>query len=270
MRWQDIVSRRIAVITARALLAVLGGSFASPPAHAACLPPEGPPQLVERIEDARTIVLRDGTRLRLTSVEPAVDFLGAGPDPLPARLAALLADAPVAFRAVTEAPDRHGRIPALLFLASGEFLQEKLVAEGLAVAFAAEADLPCFEDLRAAERIARDSRAGAWRDAKPLPADRPDLVAARIGRFAILEGRVLSVGTRYTATWLDFGRTWKTDVTVRIDRADRQKFGGEAALEALAGRDVMVRGYLSDSGGPLLEAGSPASVELLATESKEW
>jgi endonuclease YncB( thermonuclease family) len=269
MRWQDLASRRIAVLTARALLAALAGFFASPHALAVC-PPEGPQQIVERIEDARTIVLRDGTRLRLAGIEPAVDFLGEGPDPLPARLAELLADAPVAFRAVVEAPDRHGRVPALLFLASGEFVQERLVAEGLAVAFAAEADLPCFEDLRAAERIARDSRAGAWRDAKPLPADRPDLVAARIGRFAILQGRIFSVGTRYTATWLDFGRTWTSDVTVRIDRADRQKFGGEAALEAYAGRDIMVRGYLSDSGGPLLEAGSPASVELLATQGEEW
>lgn len=269
MRWQ-VASRRIAVFTARSLLAVLGGFVANLPALAVCPPPEGPQQVIERVEDARTVVLRDGTHLRLAGIEPAVDFLGEEPDPLPARLTELLADAPVAFRAVAEAPDRHGRVPVLLFLASGEFVQEKLVAEGLAVAFAAEADLPCFEELRAAERAARGSGAGAWRDAKPLPADRPDLVAARIGRFAILRGRILSVGTRYRATWLDFGRTWKTDVTVRIDRADRQKFGGEAALEAYAGRDVMVRGYLSDSGGPLLEAGSPASLELLATEGKEW
>jgi endonuclease YncB( thermonuclease family) len=270
MRWQDFASRRIAASSARALLAALGGFFASPPALAVCPPPEGPQQIVERVEDARTVVLRDGTRLRLAGIEPAVDFLGEGPDPLPARLTVLLADAPITFRAVTEAPDRHSRVPALLFLASGAFLQEKLVTEGLAVAFATEADLPCFEDLRGAERIARESRAGAWRDQNPLPADRPDLVAARIGRFAILEGKILSVGTRYTATWLDFGRTWASDVTVRIARADRQKFGGEAAIEAYAGRDVMVRGYLSDSGGPLLEAGSPASVQLLATQGKEW
>ena len=234
-------------------------------ALAACPPPETPPQIVERIEDARTVALRDGTRLRLSGIEPAAAFLGDGPDPLPARLAALLADAPVAVRALADAPDRHGRVPALVFLASGEFLQERLVAEGVAVAFAAEEDPPCFDDLRAAERVARENRAGAWRNAGPLPANRPDIVATRIGRFAILQGRVLSVGTHYTATWLDFGHNWSSDVTVRIDRAGRQRFGGKAALEALAGQKIMVRGYLTESRGPLLEAGSPAAIEILAT-----
>ena len=191
MRRLDRVPRRIALLA----LAALG--LCPLPALAACPPPQTPPQNVERIEDARTILLRDGTRLRLAGVEPAAAFLGEGPDPLPARLAALLADAPVAFRAITETPDRHGRIPALLFLASGEFLQERLVAEGVAVAFAAGENLPCFDDLRAAERVARENRAGAWREAGPLPANRPDIVAARIGRFAILQGRVLSVGTRH-------------------------------------------------------------------------
>ena len=175
----------------------------------------------------------------------------------------------MAFQPVADAPDRHGRIPALLFLASGEFLQERLVAEGVAIAFTAKENLPCFEDLRAAERVARESRAGAWREAAPLPANRPDIVAARIGRFAILQGRILSVGTRYTATWLDFGHSWSTDVTVRIDRADRRRFGGEAALEALGGQHIMVRGYLTDAGGPLLQARSPAAIEILATPREE-
>jgi len=250
-------------------LAALGICSGPLPALAACPPPETPPQVVERVEDARTIVLRDKTRLRLAGIEPAAAFLGEGADPvsdpLPARLEALLSGAPVTVRALADLPDRHGRIPALLFLASGEFLQKRLVAEGVAIAFAAAEDFPCFDDLRAAERDARETRAGAWRDAGPLPANRPDIVAARIGRFAILQGRILSVGTRYTATWLDFGHRWSSDVTVRIDRADRAKFGGEAALEALAGRDIMVRGYLTEAGGPLLEAGSPAAIEILAT-----
>jgi endonuclease YncB( thermonuclease family) len=257
MRRLDRVPRRIALLAFSAL-------GVCPLPALACAPPETSPQNVERVEDARTIVLRDKTRLRLAGIEPAAAFLGEGPDPLPARLEALLADAPVTFRALAEAPDRHGRIPAILFLASGELLQERLVADGVAIAFAAK-EFPCFDDLRAAERAARENRTGAWRDAGPLPASRPDIVAARIGRFAILQGRVLSVGTRYTATWLDFGHRWSTDVTVRIDRADRAKFGGEAALETLVGRDIMVRGYLTESRGPLMEAGSPAAIEILAT-----
>ena len=257
---------RAAAACALAPLAVV----APQPAFAACPPPDAAPIVVTGVEDARTLLLRDGTRLRLAGIEPAAAFLGdPADDPLPARLATLAEGQALRVRAVADKPDRHGRVPALLFLDGGDLLQERLAAEGIAIVFATEPDLPCLEDIRAAERAARRNRAGAWRTAGPLPAGDPDAVAARTGRFAILEGRVVSVGNRYSATYLDFGRSWSSDVTVRIDRADRKSFGGEEALSALEGRDILVRGYVVSGGGPLIQARSPAAIEILATPREE-
>ena len=214
--------------------------------------------------DARSVRLADGRVLRLAGIEPftlLLDEAGDAEEKLKRRLAALVAGAELRVEIVAGEPDRYGRLPALAAI-GGTLLQEKLAGEGLAVAFAAGDPLPCFERLLAAEAEARQQRRGFWSSATVADA-RPEALVSRIGRFAIFEGTILSVGTRPATTYLDFGRKWSEDVTIEIAAKDRDAFGGDAALARLEGARIRARGFPVDKAGPMLPVRSPMQLEIL-------
>jgi endonuclease YncB( thermonuclease family) len=214
--------------------------------------------------DARSVRLADGRVLRLAGIEPftlLLDEAGDAEEKLKRRLAALVAGAELRVEIVDGEPDRYGRFPALAAIGDS-LLQEKLAGEGLALAFAAGDPLPCFERLLAAEAEARQQRRGLWSSATVADA-RPEALVSRIGRFAIFEGIILSVGTRPATTYLDFGRRWSEDVTIEIPAKDRDAFGGEAALERLEGARIRARGFPVDKAGPMLPVRSPMQLEIL-------
>ena len=236
------------------------------------------------VVDVRTIVLGDGRAVRLAGLESlaalardletadAMDARFAG------RLAQWLAAKPLRIRVLPGAPDRHGRLAALV-LASGELLQERLLDAGLAVfmpeslpgnTIGEDAGDACARQLLAAEAAARLARRGGWSEPEfGVAAARPDALSSQFGHFVIFQGIVRSVGTRRDRTYIDFGRQWRSDVTVEIIAARRKFFGGEAALEDLAGKSVRVRGFLQERAGPMVSARHPAQIEVLAhTESR--
>ena len=85
----------------------------------------------------------------------------------------------------------------------------------------------------------------------------------RIGRFAIFEGLLISVGNRRARSYLNFGRRWSTDTTVEIDARHREAFGGEVGLAGLAGHRLRLRGFLKEKGGPMMVVTSPMQIEIL-------
>jgi len=215
--------------------------------------------------DTRTLRLDDGRMLRLAGVEPFTLLL---PDAENAeemvqrRLTDLLAGVAPRVLLVSDKPDRHGRLPALI-AAGGSLVEETLVKEGLAIAFAGGDALPCFDRILAAEAEARRAHRGFWAQASVAEA-RPGALGSRIGRFTIFEGTVLSASNRRATTYLDFGRRWSEDVTIEIAAKDRKAFGGEPVLARLAGSRIRARGYLEEKGGPMLPVRSPMQIEILS------
>lgn len=216
------------------------------------------------IVDARSLRLDDGRVLRLAGIEP-FGLLLSEPEEAEAtlkrRLAELISGAGLKVRVLSERPDRYGRYPAMIE-AGGRLVQETIVGEGLAIAYTGGDTLPCFDILLMAEAAARKARRGFWAENR-LPLARPEALASRIGHFAIFEGRVVSVGSRRLRTYLNFGERWLTDVTAEVAAEDREKFGGEAALEALSGQRVRLRGFLETLDGPMLVLRSPMQLEVL-------
>jgi hypothetical protein len=214
-----------------------------------------------------TIALSDGRILRLAGIEPMslLVEISDAEQKMEDRLTNLLDGAVLKAKLVSQEQDRYGRFPAMLFT-DGNLVQELLAREGLAVAFAAGDPLPCFDRIRAAEDKARQAARGFWIGGD-LPWARPEDLDARVGRFAIFEGNVISVGNRSARTYLNFGYRWTEDVTVAIEARNRELFGGEAFFSGLAGQRVRVRGYVVESGGPLVEVGSPMQIEQLAPAS---
>ncbi len=94
-------------------------------------------------------------------------------------------------------------------------------------------------------------------------ADNPSEVLAERGRFALVEGKVVSVRESGATIYVNFGRRWTEDFTVTIPKRNERSFTA-AGLEPrrLAGRRVRVRGWIEERGGPWIEAVRPEQIEL--------
>ena len=161
-------------------------------------------------------------------------------------------------------PDRWGRARADIQVADSDIdLAGGLIAAGLALADANEADSLCRPALRSVEAAARAKRLGLWREPVVMATDGPAL-RSLAGRFAVVEGRIRHVGERSARTYLDFAARGEDGLTVTVSKRTWRMVrarGLSAAL--LEGRRVRVRGILDVWRGPTLEAAVDA-IEILS------
>lgn len=175
---------------------------------------------------------------------------------------------PVEIRSASP-PDRWGRIHAAAILITDrdppDWLEAQLVEAGRAMV-AARPGGTCSRALLAREAAARAAGRGLWADPANRPLAAGDLAAllAREGRFAIVEGRISAVGERHGTVYVNFGRRWSEDFTIRVASRDRRAFiRAGLDLERMAGRTVRVRGHIERRGGPAITAVLPEQIELL-------
>ena len=78
-----------------------------------------------------------------------------------------------------------------------------------------------------------------------------------IGRFVVVEGRLLTVEHQEWRSYLNFGSQWHRDFTIALDDELRGSFGGgqiaENALNDWIGRNIRVRGLVQNRGGPYID-----------------
>ncbi|MGC1358957.1 MAG: thermonuclease family protein, partial [Xanthobacteraceae bacterium] len=164
--------------------------------------------------------------------------------------------------------DRYGRLVGYGFstTASGEILlQSEFVGAGLARVAVRAGGRACAAELLSQEKIARRAKLGLWAGPyyESVDAEHPAEVLAQRGRFALVEGKVVSVRESGPIIYVNFGRHWATDFTVTILKRNERNFLA-AGLEPrkLAGRRVRVRGWIEERGGPQIEASRPEQIEL--------
>lgn len=226
---------------------------------------------IESADAAGEIRLGSSRRIRLVDIRLAVSGDDAGADRAVSMARAVLTSLsgrPVTVTPVGE-PDRWNRVPAFVALAEGSIdLGELLVSEGLAVVDTGERSTLCRAELLKSEAVARSRRLGLWAGVWPLPAGDVDGLRARAGRFAILDGRVVSVGERSWRTYLNFGRDFSRDAAVVIPRGVwRQLKATGLDAAALKGRRVRVRGVVDLHRAPSVEIDSPAMLEVLPDDA---
>jgi len=219
-----------------------------------------------------SLTLDDGRVLRLAGIRAPrapLGYAGEAPWRRAAEAeAALRRLAPeggeIAFLAETPSHDRHGRLRVQAATADGRWLQPALLTAGAVQLDAAPLALAGLEPLLAAEAAARESARGLWRD----PAHglwSAEAAGGAIGRFAVVEGRVLAATTVRGTGYLNFGEDWRSDFTLRLDPPVRRAFEQAGLVpEALAGRRVRARGWVFASGGPMIALRYPEQLELLA------
>ncbi len=228
---------------------------------------------VRRVIDGRTIQLEAGRLVRLAAIEVPPMPLPQESDPrtkaglaAKAALEAILAGRNVTLKKLGPDADRYGRVVAHVFVENQELsAQQQMLSQGFARVASDVGSQACAAALLAIEKTARRDGAGLWRDSHYAVerADNPAKVLAERGRFALVEGRVLSVRERHGTIYLNFGRRWSKDFTVTVAKRNESAFAGAGiALKKLAGRNIRVRGFIEERGGPWIEAAHPEQIEL--------
>jgi endonuclease YncB( thermonuclease family) len=215
---------------------------------------------VRAVSDDGTLTLDDGRTLRLAGIALWPDRQAAD------RLAARLAGQTVELKRLGAGTDRYDRLVAHVFVAAAEpWVQADLLEHGLA-RVARVGDFPCAVKLFAYEGRARAAKLGVWADPYYVmgQAEDPAEVLKGRGRFAIVEGKVLSVRESGGTIYLNFGRRWSEDFTVTIAKRNERAFTGAGLeLKKLDGRRVRIRGWIEERGGPWVDAVRPEQIEVL-------
>ena len=165
--------------------------------------------------------------------------------------------------------DRWGRILTPLFLANGEELGLRLVAQGLARVGPSHTD-PCLIQLLAAEIQARNAKLGLWADSyySVLAAHSSAALSAHAGEFVIVEGVVQRIGQTSARIYLDLGPARGSNLSVTFSRQNAKAFAdGGIAPDALVGKTIRVRGLLETRTGPQIEIYTPAAIEVMGSKA---
>jgi micrococcal nuclease len=233
---------------------------------------EGPDGLVwsEPMPVAGTIAdaeleLDDGRRVRLAGLRvPSAPAGGATVvDDARALLNGLVEGAAVRLGTTAAPYDRYGRLVAQVERADGLWLQGALLERGLAQAWPRPGEAARAKEMLAIEGTARAARRGLWAEARFAPR-RAEQLDDEIGSFQIVQGRVREVSPSGAFVYLNFGRDWWSDFTLRVDGELEDAFARSSrALPSLAGRRVEARGFVLQAGGPLIELSHPEQIQLL-------
>jgi endonuclease YncB( thermonuclease family) len=210
---------------------------------------------VRAVVDGRTLALTDGREIRLAGIEATPESRSA--------LEAVIAGREIMLKGKTT--DRYGRLVAYAYAGAGPSVQAQLLSEGHARVAARIGDNGCAAELFAAETAARTARLGVWAERYYLArrAGNPGEILGDKGRFTLVEGKVLSVRESGSVIYVNFGRRWSEDFTVTVlKRSERTFSAAGVELKKLAGRNVRIRGYIEERGGPWIEATRPEQIEI--------
>jgi len=214
---------------------------------------------VAEVRDGRTLVLTDGRELRLAAIE--VD------DTARPALRSLVNGRVIRLEKLSADQDRYGRVVAFIYANdTGSSVQEAMVFNGQARVSARIGNKACADMLLAMERAAREARRGLWADPNfaPLRSDNITRIEAARGRFALIEGKVLSVRESGATIYLNFGRRWTQDFSVTIPKRHRRQFSAAGIdPKSLEKRSIRVRGWIEQRSGPIIEAEAPEQIELV-------
>lgn len=258
-------------------LLITGGSTgavaqASPAAADPCAAADGPIVAIEAITPLGDVKLSDGRLGRFADLDLGADAVSAGrwPDHLSA-VRAVLVGRPARIDEGGAFPDRWGRrplraSPAEGTVPAGASAHRLLVERGLARVFPANEQEACAMSLLDAEDAARRQGLGLWREpaARLLGAAETAAIRAMTGRFAIIQGRIVSVGERPRRVYLNFGRDFQRDFVATLSpKTARLLEKAGIAPSSLRGKTVRVRGMVAARRAPAIEITGPAQIEVV-------
>ena len=144
----------------------------------------------------------------------------------------------------------------------GQSVQQALLAQGHARVSANIGDVACAAAFWARKRPPGQAGLGLWADPYYVMrnAEDPAGILAVRGRFAVVEGKVLSVRESGGTIYVNFGRRWSDDFTVTVLKRNERSFTAAGLpLKKLAGQHVRVRGLDRGARRPVDRGGAPGA-----------
>jgi len=272
-----------AVRTIAGLVALCGlalSASAEDKAFTPCSLNPGPVRTVARVLDAETLVLDDGSAVRLMgALAPRARDAGAAAGAWPPETEAIkfLSDLVLGKRVKLafggRRKDRYGRLLAQVFLddrGKTEWVQGALLAQGHARMYGLPESFACAHELLAHEAEARRQRLGLWNNGvyRAMAANNPVALLRLRGKYERVIGRVASIGRTKSTIYLNFGTDWHSDFTVKIGKKVIAANPDLApTLDGLANRTVVVRGWIERRNGPLIDIADASQIEILDDEA---
>lgn len=252
-----------------ALLVLLGSAPGL--AQNACPRPEQNVGPVIKVHARLEMELADGRRMRAPHLAPfeASPRGASRAEQARAALEDWTRGQAVALPARLPLADRWGRVLTPVFLATGEDLGLRLVAQGLARVGPSHTDA-CLIALLAAEIQARNAKLGLWADSyyAVLPAHSSAALSAHAGEFVIVEGVVQRIGQTSARIYLDLGPARGSNLSVTFSRQNAKAFAdGGISPDALVGKTIRVRGLLETRTRPQIEIYTPAAIEVIGSKA---
>lgn len=257
---------RLRLGLAALVLAVLlqGGAWAEGPLT------EGGSGVVREVVDGDTLVLEDGTTVRLVGImTPKLPLgrRGFATEPLAhdakAALEALTLGRRVTLSYGGQRIDRYGRALAHLHDEDGLWIQGELLRKGLARVYTFSDNTALSARMLALEDETRRAGAGVWTNGYYRVRDTGETVE-EIGSFQLVEGRIVDAANVRGRAYLNFGADYRSDFTITISPRDMRTFRrADFDPTTLEGRRVRVRGWLKSLNGPMIEVTHPEQIEVL-------
>ncbi|VVM68687.1 thermonuclease family protein [Pseudomonas fluorescens] len=213
-------------------------------AQAFCPTPAGLTSVaVQRVVDGDTLRLSDGRSVRMIGLNtPELGKQGRSDEPFAVaarkRLQALVdaSGGRVGLRVGKQAKDHYGRTLGHIYSASGANLEAQMLADGLGFQVAVAPNVDLVACQQAAERSARTSGLGLWRQSPVLKAEQ----IQRSG-FAVVSGRVSKVQRNRGGIWIEL----QDKLVLRVAPNLVGQFDN-ARLQTLKGMQIEARGWIVD------------------------
>ncbi|MEP3277234.1 MAG: thermonuclease family protein [Stappiaceae bacterium] len=221
------------------------------------------------ITDFLDLKLKQGTLVHLADI----DFPG-GRKAARQYLANNLLGKTVTLRGASDKTDRWRRKSAhVVVQASGDWLQSDLIELGLARVRPQMASKNCLDSLFQNEKRARRANKGIWQSDhfRRIAVEHAGSDRYVHNQYAVFVGKIVSVGETERWRYLNFGRNWKTDFTVRINRRSKNVIGTiEKEADMVPGNVVEVRGIVRNHDGGEVDVHHPAQLQILKRREATW
>ncbi len=228
------------------------------------------PFLATEVLDGDTLVLEDGRSVHLVGIQAPQLPLGrqdfeAWPlaGEAKATLESLSLGQSVTLGFGGRRSDRHGRLLAHLFLPDARWLQGELLALGMARVLSLADNRTAVTNMLTLETGAREAGRGIWA-LNFYRVRSAEEAALYLGRFELVEGRVVAAAVVRGRGYLNFAKDWQQDFTVTLAPDVRRLFESEGLqVENYQGLRIRVRGWLKSYNGPMIEVTHPEQIEVL-------
>ncbi|WP_417452554.1 thermonuclease family protein [Kiloniella sp.] len=162
--------------------------------------------------------------------------------------------------------DRGDRLLAQVKNKEGNWVQKEILEQGLGRIITTTARPTDLVQMLYVENQARQAQRGIWRlrAFQVLPTNN---LNDKTDRFQIIEGTIKKTAEVRGTIYLNFGKDWRTDFTIKLEKNHRVAFANKGKdLLQTAGHKVRIRGWLFWENGPMISLYTPEQLEHLSIE----